>query len=669
MEAHEKVTRRFFFFALLFITIAMVIVVRIVYIQVYDGEKYRQMAKETTVKKFLLLPERGSLYSDDGGLLATSITRFDIRFDPMSVRPSIFKKHINALCDSLSKMFRKPSSHFLKRINAAKSEKNRYLLLARQLNYSEYMRLRQFPIFNLGTYKGGLIADQKAVRENPFNHMAHRTIGYDRIDDEGYAVRVGLEGGYSQYLRGQTGNQLKQKIAGGQWKPISDINEIDPVDGKDVVSTINLPIQDITHKVLLKQLKKFKAGHGCAVVMEVKTGEIKAMSNLGKDSEAGSYYEKLNYAVGESQEPGSTFKLMSLVAALDQRLIDVDTKVNTQDGSAVFFNKYVRDTKQGGYGLITIGEAFTVSSNVGFAKMITQAYKDNPGKFIDKLNKMGIDDRLGLPIPGEGYPYIPNPSDKKKWYGTTLPWMAFGYGVSLTPMQTLAFYNAVANDGVFVKPKLAKAVKEWNKITKDFTKNSVTKRICSIETARKAQKLMQNVVSSPSGTGYSLHTSRVSIAGKTGTSQKNYSQGHGEMQYVSSFVGYFPAENPKYSCIVVISEPDKSINYYGAYVAAPVVREIAEKIYIENAVPYTVKDLKSVDNALSARFNKYYSADVIHRNIIPDLRNMPLMDAIALLENMGLRVKVTGSGKIVEQSIPSGSRAKKRQTIVLKLSS
>ena len=352
------------------LVLAIAVVVKLVDIQMVQGEKYKELALSKTEKMFTIEPNRGNLYSEDGSLLAASVPKYEIRFDAQTVSQENFENYVGALSDSLGNMFNRPSSYYRQLFRKARANGNRYKLVARNIGYLDYVRIKQFPLFNLGPYKGGFIETHGVVREYPLGKMAARSIGYERVDENGYYTRVGLDGAFGEtYLRGKEGKRLKQKIAKGQWKPVGLDNIVEPKDGLDVVSTIDINIQDIAHHELLKQLEKYKADHGCVVVMETETGEIKAISNLGRTSE-GKYYEKLNYAVGESHEPGSTFKLMSMVAALEDKVVDTSTVIDTEKGRYRIYDGVVKDSKWGGYGKISVAEAFAVSSNTAFAKII-----------------------------------------------------------------------------------------------------------------------------------------------------------------------------------------------------------------------------------------------------------------------------------------------------------
>ena len=374
---------------------ALAVMFKMVNIQTTDGDKYRELAMQRTEKMFTNEPTRGNLYSEDGSLLATSVSRYTIRFDAVTVSAANFEAGVGPLSRALSEMLGKPVSHFEGILRKARASRDRYALIARNLDYTQYKAIKEFPLFKLGPYKGGIIAEQKIVREHPLGKIAERSVGYERFDENGYATRVGLEGAFGRYLRGIEGKRLKQKIAKGQWKPIGLDNIIEPQDGYDVISTIDINIQDIAHHALLAQLEHYKAEHGSVIVMETATGEIKAISNLGR-TEKDTYYERLNYAIGESHEPGSTFKLMSLVAAMEDGKLDTGTVVDTEKGIWRIYDRVVRDSRRGGYGEISVGKAFEVSSNTAFAKMIHENYKNDPSEFTDRLRAMGLDQELGM---------------------------------------------------------------------------------------------------------------------------------------------------------------------------------------------------------------------------------------------------------------------------------
>lgn len=652
------ISYRLAFVVVCVVAFAFAIAIKLFNIQWVGGDYYRKLAKQRTVKNFEIPANKGNIYSSDGSLLATSVPEYTIRFDAVTPSEENFEKYYVALSDSLAKLVGKSSGEFQRDLRKAKNTKNRYFLVAKKLTFTEYMRVKEFPLFKLGANKGGIIAEQQTVRKHPVGLIANRTIGYERDGNQG----KGLEYAFRKYLNGTNGHHWMQKIAKNQWKPISDVNELDPVDGYDVISTIDVFIQDIAHHALLKQLEFYKADHGCVVVMETNTGYIKAISNLGK-SEDGSYFETQNYALTESHEPGSTFKLMDLIALIDDKKADTSSVYNSNGGIVTIQGRPVKDSNHHGYGIASLAKGFEVSSNTILVQATYQAYKNNPWQFINRINSYGLNKKQGLQIKGEGQPVIPQPG-AKNWYGTTLPWMAFGYGVSMTPLQTLSLYNAVANDGKMVKPIFVSEIKEWSKTIKKYDPQVINPKICSDETLLKVRKVLENVVKN--GTGKSLYSADFSMAGKTGTAQVNYSKA--EMSYASSFVGYFPADQPKYSCIVVVHNPDKSKGYYGADVAGPVFKRIAQKIFTD--VPNTNKftNIKLKSKKQEVLYSEFEKKSQGNTNKVPNVKGMAGMDAVSLLENLGFKVKFIGVGKVKKQSINPGETFKKNQIITIELS-
>lgn len=644
----------------MFIAIFLIaIIFRLTTIQFSDGEKYRNLSEQLTLRHDTILANRGSVFSADGSLLATSMSQYEIRMDAFTVDGEVFEKNIRDLSSELSKMFGNSTSHWETKIRKARNTKNRYLFIARKLGYSDYIKIKSFPIFKLGMYKGGFIAEQSTVRAHPLGKVAERTIGYDD-----YRGAPGIEGAYRKYLTGKNGLRMKQKIAKGQWKPINDSNEKEPINGKDIVTTLDVNIQDIAHHSLLRQLEYYEAEHGCVVVMETKTGEIKAISNLGRSS-IGKYYEKRNYAVYESHEPGSAFKVMAMVAALESGKIDTSTIVDTGNGRYRMYGRYINDSRRGGYGKISAARALEVSSNIGFARLIDENFGKSPEKFINLLKDMHLNDKLGLPIKGEGSPEIPGPGDEK-WSKNALPSIAYGYNLTLTPLQTLTFYNAIANNGEMVKPRFIKEIRSWNKNVESFGKEIINTSICSKETINKVQEVLKNVVAR--GTGSKLYSEDFSMAGKTGTARTEYWLDDWETnrRYISSFTGYFPAENPKYSCIVVIHKPNLKKGYYGADVSGPVFKDIAQKIYSTNHIINEIENKSPDFENVKNNFEKYYTVSNKELNSIPNVKGMAAMDAISLLENLGLKVDFSGNGKVIGQSIKAGELLVKGSTIVIK---
>jgi len=661
----KNILNRLYFIAGCMFIFAIAVTVKLVNIQFVQGDKYRDLALKNSTKNFVITANRGNVYADDGSLLATSVPKYEIRFDAVTVSSTDFKEQLVPLSKELSKMFGRSASYYQNRFRKARANRNRFLLVAKNLGYSDYIKVKGFPLFNKGPNKGGFIMDQRTVREHPMGKIGERLIGSQKRNSPGI-YEVGFEGAFNKYLQGKAGRRLKQKIAKGQWKPVFDDNEIEPQDGFDVVTTINVNIQDIAHHALLKQMELYKAEHGSVIVMEVKTGEIKAVSNLGRTS-AGTYYEKLNYAIGESHEPGSTFKVMAMMAALEDKAIDTATVIDTKDGSKRFYGRNIHDSKHGGYGEISAARVLEVSSNIGMATIIDDHYAKNPNKFIQHLKDWNLNDTIGIPILGEGIPMIPEPGHPK-WSKNALPSMAYGYNLRLTSLQTLVFYNAIANDGVMVKPRFIKEIRAWNKPVKTFDTEVINDKICSESTLNEIQDILKNIVER--GTGERLYSEYFSMAGKTGTARTEYWMEDWDQnrRYISSFVGYFPAENAKYSCIVVIHKPSIEKGYYGADVTGPVFKRIAQKIFTDSPLITEITSVDDEDAVMLQDFEVYYENMQTNFKHIPDVTGMAGMDAVSLLENLGLKVIIRGNGTVDKQSVTAGSIIKKGQSITLLLS-
>ena len=649
---------RFYLLISFLVIFGFVLIGKLIHLQFYSNTEGLGIAPEALVKNIVLEPSHGDIYAADGNILATSVTRYALYWDAVTPSLSLFNENKRNLADSIAVLTSKTPTVVLNQLENARKKKSRYWPVVKDVSYSTFKRFKSFPIFNKSAYKGGLIVEQEIKREHPLGKIAERSIGYEKLDKDGTYFRVGLEGAFSQYLRGDPGLRLKQKIANGQWKPISDSNEKEPTQGFDLKTTLDVNIQDIAHNALLSQLEKYEAEHGTVVVMEVKSGAIKAIANLAR-TEEGKYFEKLNYAVGEAHEPGSTFKLMGMIAALEDKVISENTLIETGKGELTFYGKYkVKDSKKGGYGTITAAQAFEVSSNVGLVKIIHDNYKENPKQFVDRLYNMGLNKNLGLPIWGEGNPKIPYPTDAD-WDGLDLPWMAYGYGVSFTPLQILTFYNSIANNGEMVQPQFLTEIGNLGNVPhKVFTKQVLNPSICSKETLEKVQKMMFNVVDKKWGTGYRIKDSLLTMAGKTGTCQVDYTTNN--IQYISSFVGYFPVEQPQYSCIVVIHRPDKSKGYYGATVAAPVFKNIAKKIFNNIPQQFNLEASKITDLIEYLKLQNDFK--------IPNLEGLSSQEAVEKLEALGLKVELKGTGSVKGQQPQAGSKIKNNQKVILELS-
>jgi cell division protein FtsI (penicillin-binding protein 3) len=661
----KNISYRIYLVAFAMVVMACAIVVKLTNIQWVEGAHYRKLAKERTVKNSVIYANKGNIYSADGSLLATSIPNYEIHFDAIAPESELFQKNVASLSDSLASLLGKPSSFFENGLRKARANKNQYYFVARRLSYGQYIKIKGFPIFKEGANKGGIIVEPHTVREYPIGKIAERTIGYERVKPDGTPDGKGIEWAYRKYLNGKDGKILKQKIAKGQWKPIRDLNEVDPIDGYDVISTIDVFIQDIAHHALLKQLEEYEAEHGCVVVMETKTGRIKAISNLGRATD-GTYYETQNYAITEAHDPGSTFKLVDLMAVLEDKVADTSTVFDANGGLIKIYGKSVEDSHHG-LGKVSLAHGFEVSSNTVMVQSVFNNYRNNPSKFIKHIEDWGLDKKIGLELKGEATPKIPKPGEPG-WSAISLPWMAFGYGINVTPMQTLTYYNSVANNGVMVKPQLVSEIKKWNTTIKKIEPQVMNPRVCSPETLKKIRVVLENVVKR--GTAKSLYTKEFPMAGKTGTAQMNYGNKSGSgMYYASSFVGYFPANKPQYTCIVVVHKPSTAHNnYYGADVAGPVFKRIAQKIFTD--APST-NEIRKIDRKIPKQeldYAAYYNQSQKKQNVIPDVKGMSGMDALALLENLGIRVKIKGFGKVKKQSLQAGQNIAKNTTIVLELS-
>ena len=586
-KGNSKIVNRMnliFFFFLLF---SAFLISKIFYIQSFEHVSLE------TIKNIEVESTRGNIYSSGGDLIASTVSKFEIRWDSQVPSEKIFQDNKVQLAQKLSELLSDSTEYYIDIMNNARKNKNRYLLIAKDIEINQLNAIKTFPMFNLGIYKGGLIIKENHLRKSHLGKIAERTIGSFKKGIK----EVGLEKAYSQYLGGKNGLRRMQKISKGQWKPLKTEYEIEPKEGYDLHTTIDLKIQDFTHNELLSQLKKFEADHGTAIIMETKTGNILGISNLGINSE-GNYYERLNYAIGEKYEPGSIFKLMSLIAALEDGLVKHSDSIDTQNGIWKIYGEEVKDSNKKGYGKITVAKAFEVSSNTGMVKMVYDNYKSKPERFVNRLYNMRLNEKINTPFGGEPNPIIPHPSDEK-WNGISLPWMAYGYGVELTPLQILTFYNSIANNGEMVKPKFVTKISSiGNKPIHEIEREIIMPSICSQKTLDVVKEMLENIVEKPWGTANRIHNDYVKIAGKTGTSQTDYLKKEDEpvnVQYIASFVGYFPSDKPKYTGIVVIHKPKKSKGYYGGTVAAPVFKNIAQKI--QGLSPTIVEiNKKDIDN-------------------------------------------------------------------------
>jgi len=680
------------------------IIVQVFRIQYIQGSYWHAKAETATTEMRNIEAKRGNIYSEDGSLMAISVPVYDIRMDvnAAALTNEIWNKNIDSLSLCLANLFNdKTKLQYLNELNKARRNGERYYAIKKGVKYDKIKELKDFPLFRMGRFKGGLIIPQTMERDKPCSQLAERTIGYPPANDR---VAVGIEGSFDSLLKGVSGKRLEQKISGNLWKPVYDENAIEPRDGDDITTTIDISIQDVAERALKANLEKNMAEFGCVVVMEVATGEVKAIANLKRNSK-NEYEESLNYAIEEATEPGSTFKLISMMAALDDGLINLDDKVNTERGYTVYFKDTMFDSHKEGYGTITAQNAFEVSSNVGVSKLITAAYGKNKQAFIDKIYKMKVNQSDTLQIKGAAHPDIKSTTDKR-WSGISLPWMSIGYELRMTPLQTLTFYNAVANNGKMMKPYFVKEVKDRGKVVKSYSPTVISDSICSTATIKKAKIMLEGVVER--GTAKNLRDSSYKIAGKTGTAQRSMGKSgyklNSKANYQASFCGYFPADNPKYSCIAVVYSPSTSV-YYGASVAGPIFKEIADKIYSSkmemhkeqisapvaqtDRIPMVMsgyqKDIEAVCQNIGVNtivhnnsFNwvqgnkQINSVNLTEKHIanglIPNVVGMGMRDAVYLLESAGLIVKIRGKGTVIKQSLEAGQSASKGKEIVIDLS-
>jgi cell division protein FtsI (penicillin-binding protein 3) len=681
----------------------MAIIGKAIYIRSTEGKELLEKARKQEMRFFPVDAIRGNICADDGTLLATSIPIFDIRMDISSdlINDDLFKNQVDSLATHLTNLFKdKKPSEYKNLLWEGRRNGDRYLMVHRDVTYPELKQMRKFPILKLGTYKGGMIVIPQFQRELPFKNLARRTIGYENTE-AAQKVYVGLEGSFSKNLQGMGGKRLMRRIGNGAWMPVDIENEVEPQNGDDIITTLDINLQDLAESALRKELSADSADHGCVIVMEVKTGYIRAIINLGK-SPKGGYDEEFNYAIGESSEPGSTFKLASFLVGLEDGRISMDQPVNLGNGTMNYHGRVMTDAHKL-TGTLLAHQVFEKSSNVGTSKLIYNAYLDDPQKYIDGLYRMSINLPQNLQIGGEGRPYIKN-TKSKWWSAVSLPWMAIGYEVAITPLQTLTLYNAVANNGVMVKPIFVREIRKNGQVVQSFQPVVINPHICSPATIEKAHLLLEGVVER--GTGTALKNPHYRVAGKTGTAQvamnnKGYGQGTKAVKYKGSFVGYFPADHPRYSIIVVINNPSKG-KYYGAAIAAPVFKEIADRIFanlhdINNSPPEDTtghlipcanagvqKDLQDAYAWLNIKVKPLnpeaqWAVPVSNNSLVmlmpsnhyqgtmPDVTGMGVKDAVFLLEQMGLKVLLNGKGNVVRQSLSPGRMYIKGSIVMLDL--
>jgi cell division protein FtsI (penicillin-binding protein 3) len=703
MEVKKDILWRVYLSYIIIIIVCVAIFGKAAYIQQVQGSKWRSMSDSLHQKIEEVEAERGTIYSEDGQMLSTSIPQFDVYIDfaAEGLRAKSgqrFRESIDSLSILLSQLFAdKNSTEYKRLLKDGYKKKDRYFELQQNISYRQYEVLKTFPLVRLGRNKSGFIIQEETIRLNPYKLLAYRTIGLDREN----AQKIGLEKTYDTILKGNSGKRLVRYIAGGVSVPVEDFN-VEPENGKDIVTTLDVFMQEVTENALMKMMVQNEAQHGCAIVMEVKTGKIKAIANLGK-REDGTYTEDFNYAISTS-EPGSTFKLATIMALFEDKKANINTNVNLDGGTWRINGETVYDSEKHGRTNVTLQQAFELSSNVGMAKLAYTSYANNPKAFIRRLQALKLDTLTGVDITGERRPIIHKPGSKI-WSATTLPWMSFGYNLEVTPLQTAMLYNAVANNGTMVKPYLLHAVKQEGEVLRQTTPKVVMDKVCSPNTLQQVKTCLEGVC--VNGTGKDLFkNSLYTVAGKTGTALvADGNRGYEDKIYQSSFAGYFPANNPEYTCVVIIKNKPHATLFYGASVAGPVFKEIADRLYaacVKNKAP-KMQTIAAKDSAFNystisykydaatigktlqmriqqpnATANDFLQLTINQANVatqpvatnaatMPTLKGMGLKDAVLICENAGLKTVVRGKGKVSTQSIIAGQYFSKGQVIELTL--
>jgi cell division protein FtsI (penicillin-binding protein 3) len=708
MDIKKDILIRTYIVYLVIICFGVAIAGKAIFTQQVQGKYWRSLADTAHNRAETIIAERGSIYAEDGSVLSTAIPEIDVYIDfgAEGLREKnglLFNEHIDSLTWYIANLFSnengevKTQATYKKEFTKAFEKEERYYLFKRKITFQQWEAMKKFPLIKLGKNKSGFMADIRMKRLNPFQLFANRTIGIARDSN-----KVGLEKSYDTALAGVNGERLVRYISGGGAIPI-DGSDMEAEDGSDIITTLDIAIQDIAEQALLKMMKSNECERGTCIVMEVKTGKIKAIANLGKiKNQDSTYWEDYNYAISPT-EPGSTFKLATMISVLEDGFVNINSPINLEGGKWNIGGETVYDSEYHGLHETTIQHAFEHSSNVGMAKLAYNNYSNQPNKFLQHLHKMHFDTLTGIDLPGEGRPTIHKPGGKY-WSNTTLPWMGFGYSLTVSPLQTLSLYNAIANGGVMMKPYLVTAVKKDGQIVSEHLPTIVNSKVCSKQTLAQLYTCLEGVVLN--GTGKSLQTKAYRFGGKTGTAlvaDKGIT--YANKVYQSSFAGFFPMENPQYSCIVVIRNKAHAAKFYGASVAGPVFREVADKLFGMKVEPViqkaasmkkdsslfqfaansntakqvlkymNVKYVDSVANqptkasiiATNSNYNLTMKPIASPKNTMPLLRGMMLKDALQSCELLGLKISIKGSGRVFQQSIEPGTIIKKGQIVQLVL--
>ena len=682
----------------LIVVFGIVIIASTVRVQVSEGDYWRALSDSLTTRTHEIPATRGSIFSEDGNLLATSIPKYKISIDFKVIHDyhrDSFQRYIPVLARRFSEKFNSHSREYYDRIIRTNyKKKSRYVVIERNATYIDLKDIKEWPVFSAGRFKGGLISEERTIRKNPYGGLLARTIGY--VNENG--VGAGLEATFQDQLAGANGEIVVRRISGG-YKPVSDGLIAEPRDGLDIFTTINVEIQDIAHSALVNALERHQAEFGCVIVMEVKTGKIKALVNLSR-LQNGQYAETFNYAIGRNIEPGSTMKLLSALALLNDKKIRPQDSVDINFGSYKFYDRLIEDSEKGTHKNLTFRQVFEKSSNVGVARTVHEAYKESPDDFIAYYRRIFEGNDLNLRLKGATKPIWINPTDSL-WSRLSLVSTSIGYSVRLSPVNILSLYNAVANNGHLMRPLLVTGYGKMGAIQEEFDPQEVSSSICSQTTLDTLKSLLEGVVND--GTAkWVMRDLPFQVAGKTGTARVPKGRsGYYHDRYNASFVGYFPADEPQYSCYVLVNHP-RIGGYYGSSVAAPVFREIAHQIYAQR-IRVTVDSMDKIRDQFTLRGNtddfkqieRHLQLDISYlsrntkkfewielvktgdtlnafplttiKGTIPDAGGMGLRDALYILENLGYKVKFKGNGKVVEQSPEPGTSAHPGQTIYLNL--
>lgn len=688
----------------------LLVLYRIIIIQFVERDHWMALAAKSVKTNIAVKPNRGNIYACDGRLMASSIPTYyvymDLRVPALHEKEGLlFKTNIDSLSIYLSSFFRDKTPTDYKKLltKAYQTGEGEFQLSQKRISYSQLKQLKTLPLFRLGRNKSGLITKEYFRRVRPFGSLASRTIG-DIFADESKGGKNGIELSFNSSLLGTPGVSIRQKVANSYMETV----QVEPIDGMDITTTIDIDLQDIAEKALLDGVKEFDAAVGYAILMEVHSGEVKAIVNMQRNND-GSYTENRNGAVSDLVEPGSTFKVASLMAAIDDGRVKISDTINTYNGLYAFGSSIMTDhnANHGGYHKITVAQAIYASSNIGISRAIVKAYGKNPAAFVDKLYAMKLNEDMNIEIPGAAAPHIRHPNDKSAayWSNTTLPWMSVGYETQIPPIYTLAFYNSIANDGKLIKPFFVKSISKNGQIVKSFETKVINPAICKPSTLKDIRSTLLGVLEDKLGTAQNVRSKFVRIAGKTGTAQISKGKGgykDGGKKHQVAFCGYFPFEDPLYSCIVVMREP--GIGYpSGGHMSGSVFKNIAERVMAlnsnrkpshvdtdsideENLIPVTkvgyskairtvMSDLKlpfpsnATDWVKAVTTNKQTVVEpiTVTKNVIPNLIGMGAKDAVFILENMGLNVQVQGRGKVISQNLKSGTFAKKGSTVMINL--